>query len=37
MLVATLPRSPTAGPRTVELRPADAPLLRRFFEANPAC
>lgn len=33
---AALPRSPIAGLRTVELGPNDAPMLQRFFEANPA-
>lgn len=31
-----LPRSPIAGLRTLELGPHDAPMLQRFFEANPA-
>jgi GNAT superfamily N-acetyltransferase len=36
MSAAALPRSPIAGLRTVELGPADAPLLQRFFDSNPA-
>ncbi len=31
----TLPASPLAGLQSVELGPADAPRLQRFFEANP--
>jgi GNAT superfamily N-acetyltransferase len=30
-----LPESPVAGLRTLELGPAEAPLLQRFFDANP--
>ncbi|MEO8805928.1 MAG: GNAT family N-acetyltransferase [Burkholderiaceae bacterium] len=36
MLPASLPRSPIAGLRTVELGAEDEPMLQRFFEANPA-
>lgn len=35
MRPATLPASPLAGLRTVELTEADAPLLQRFHDANP--
>jgi GNAT superfamily N-acetyltransferase len=31
-----LPESPLAGLATIELRADDAPLLQRFFDANPA-
>jgi GNAT superfamily N-acetyltransferase len=33
---AALPGSPVADLRTIELTPTDAPLLQRFFDANPA-
>jgi GNAT superfamily N-acetyltransferase len=36
MRPATLPGSPIDGLRAIELAASDAPLLQRFFEANPA-
>ncbi|MEQ1686203.1 MAG: GNAT family N-acetyltransferase [Burkholderiaceae bacterium] len=36
MPATALPRAPRAGLRTVELGPADEPLLQAFFEANAA-
>ena len=35
MTPATLPGSPIDGLRVIELTAGDAPVLQRFFEANP--